>query len=446
MTAGKAVGSASASAVNDTTKWVKEQSESFGTELGTTHTLLPDQTIAEIALEHNVKVHDIIKMNHITSRRQLRPGKDLVIPIDFLPVSPHPVERMQVEAWSVDGESRQFGCLALSLLDVTFTASQDVSLAVPTVQVKAITVGHLSGGPVPAGGGGGDCVPDLMPAGGTQRAYQSRNDQDADASRPPVFHDKASECVVVELDIQNAKILSDASAAAAVVSFHYEDDSQADRTATFEVGTSDVAALVSYLELWHQEILEIDPELAKLCGEPDDLVPDDLEPDVQGESSILDGSMLKSLFAKLPPKIQNQTWQLAFSTQLNGFSLQNLYRTLAEDEEPILLVIHDSAGQVFGAYLTCIPQVCDNFIGTGKSWLFAFDAAHMHAFHWSGRNDYFFRGTPDNIIIGASDGKFGILIDGDLHKGRMQKCLTFDLWPLKEDDFIIHCMECWKFS
>ena len=65
VSVGKSVGEASATAVNDTTKWVREQSESFGTELGTTHTMLPDQTVSDIAEEHNVKVSDIIKERHI---------------------------------------------------------------------------------------------------------------------------------------------------------------------------------------------------------------------------------------------------------------------------------------------------------------------------------------------------------------------------------------------
>ena len=57
VSVGKSVGNTTATAVNDTTKWVREQSESFGTELGTTHTMLPDQSVSEIATEHNVKVH-----------------------------------------------------------------------------------------------------------------------------------------------------------------------------------------------------------------------------------------------------------------------------------------------------------------------------------------------------------------------------------------------------
>ena len=72
-----------------------------------------------------MQVSDIIKTNRITSRKQLRPGKSLIIPcLDFLPVSPHPVERMQVEAYSIDQANpavRQFGCLALSLHQVLLT-------------------------------------------------------------------------------------------------------------------------------------------------------------------------------------------------------------------------------------------------------------------------------------------------------------------------------------
>ena len=39
----------------------------------------------------------------------------------------------------------------------------------------------------------------------------------------------------------------------------------------------------------------------------------------------------------------------------------------------VLMVIGDATGEVFGAYLTCVPRQSENFIGTGKSWLFAFD-------------------------------------------------------------------------
>jgi hypothetical protein len=37
-------------------------------------------------------------------------------------------------------------------------------------------------------------------------------------------------------------------------------------------------------------------------------------------------------------------------------------------------------------------------------------------------------------------------VDGDLHKGRIQECDTFEGWPHREQDFIISCLECWRFT
>ena len=88
----------------------------------------------------------------------------------------------------------------------------------------------------------------------------------------------------------------------------------------------------------------------ELCG-------DGLGPDMCDPSTVLSGDMAKSLFGRMPPKIQSQPWKLAFSTQTDGFSLQNLYRTLEGDvDAPVLVVIADATGDVFGAYLTCVPK------------------------------------------------------------------------------------------
>ena len=79
-------------------------------------------------------------------------------------------------------------------------------------------------------------------------------------------------------------------------------------------------------------------------------------------STVLSGDMAKSLFGRMPPKIQSQPWKLAFSTQTDGFSLQNLYRTLEGDvDAPVLVVIADATGDVFGAYLTCVPKATITF-------------------------------------------------------------------------------------
>ena len=88
----------------------------------------------------------------------------------------------------------------------------------------------------------------------------------------------------------------------------------------------------------------------------------------------------------------------------------------------------------------------------GKSWLFAFGGRRgqkLRIYKWSGLNEHFFRGTIDNMIIGADEGRFGILLDGDLHKGRVQECATFKGWQPADDleeDFVIGCLEVWTFE
>ena len=47
------------------------------------------------------------------------------------------------------------------------------------------------------------------------------------------------------------------------------------------------------------------------------------------KSDILEAMHLKQLFTHLPPKTQNQPWSLAYSTSASGYSLQNLYRSVA---------------------------------------------------------------------------------------------------------------------
>lgn len=465
ISAGKAVGNASVSAVNDTSKWVKEQSESFGTEFGTSHTMLPGQTIAEVAETNDVKVTDLIKVNRLTSRKQVYAGKELIIPCsDFFPVSPHPMENIQLEAYRIVSDDpegtivRQFGRLAVSLRDVSFTPSnieEDPGVSIPSAQITSVSI--IEGKCDVTSKDSKDCVPDLLPPGSMVN-YDSINNDFGESQQRIATHDKAvRDCVVVELDVNNAKSIRDPDEAMLItITVHFCDDEDLQ----VEVEEGEVNGLVSYLELWFSEFLDVDSSLMEHLNDriqKEDLLNehgiDVLGPEVLDESNILDDQIQQELYRKMPPKIQNQKWSLAYSTSVSGFSLANMYRMLAEEMDPFLIVIHDTQGGMFGAYLTCTPQISETFIGTGKSWLFAVQDSDescgqkrgLRTFHWSGKNDHFFHGTADSMIFGASHGQFGILVDGDLHKGRIQECSTFDNWPLREEDFAIQCLECWKF-
>jgi hypothetical protein len=193
---------------------------------------------------------------------------------------------------------------------------------------------------------------------------------------------------------------------------------------------ADLVAIHSYMDLWHADRLAISENFQRHLNLEASGVYDDLDdtvgPCLLHESSILDDRHAREVNRSLPLKIQNQSWCLAYSTRINGFSLQNLYRTISDEKDPFLVVIQDANGFVFGAYLTCTPRISETFIGTGKSWIFSFgrlqfpDPAvdpeeegetpaapmvanphHLNVFHWSGRNEYFFQVSISGISISA---------------------------------------------
>ena len=68
------------------------------------------------------------------------------------------------------------------------------------------------------------------------------------------------------------------------------------------------------------------------------------------KSDILEAMHFKQLFAQLPPKTQNQPWTLSYSTQEQGFSLRNLYRSVSTtDDNKLLRQMSHSPGSVTSA-------------------------------------------------------------------------------------------------
>lgn len=148
----------------------------------------------------------------------------------------------------------------------------------------------------------------------------------------------------------------------------------------------------------------------------------------------------------LPARAEGYTWALQYSTSKHGFSLKTLYREMTKTESPILIIIEDTLGsvsfllgffpclgffprlgffhsgffpilsfetclpltlcdffsQVFGALTSCPLKTSDLFYGTGESFLFSF-YPEFRIFTWSGDNQYFIKGNPDSLAIGAGE-------------------------------------------
>ena len=165
-------------------------------------------------------------------------------------------------------------------------------------------------------------------------------------------------------------------------------------------------------------------------------------------SDLLDIIHIRKLMIHLLGNAVGHDWYPVYSTFKHGFSLSTMYRNMLEFEgSPVLLVVQDSFGKLFGAMVPSHLRVSDRFYGTGESFLFSFDENNeMQIFHWTGANDYVIKGSIDSIAFGSGDGYFGLWLDQSLYHGSSSTCTTYNNEHLgTKQDFIIHGVEAWGF-
>lgn len=73
-------------------------------------------------------------------------------------------------------------------------------------------------------------------------------------------------------------------------------------------------------------------------------------PEIEGTSSILTEEDFRLLSENVPPMYTGFKWSLLYSTELHGYSLATLYRSLESWSRPVLLVIRDTKGSRFGVF------------------------------------------------------------------------------------------------
>ncbi|XP_054023450.1 oxidation resistance protein 1 isoform X1 [Dryobates pubescens] len=177
-----------------------------------------------------------------------------------------------------------------------------------------------------------------------------------------------------------------------------------------------------------------------------DLEPEAFRPNLSDPSELLQPDQIEKLTKSLPPRTIGYPWTLVYSTAKHGMSLKTLYRTMQGLDTPVLLVIKDSDGQVFGALASEPFKVSDGFYGTGETFMFTF-SPEFEVFKWTGDNMFFIKGDMDSLAFGGGGGEFALWLDGDLYHGRSHSCKTFGNHTLsKREDFIIQDIEIWAFE
>ncbi|KAJ6663082.1 hypothetical protein lerEdw1_010675 [Lerista edwardsae] len=177
-----------------------------------------------------------------------------------------------------------------------------------------------------------------------------------------------------------------------------------------------------------------------------ELEPEAFRPNLSDPSELLQLEQIEKLTKRLPPRTIGYPWTLVYSTAKHGMSLKTLYRTMLGLDTPVLMVIKDSDGQIFGALASEPFKVSDGFYGTGETFLFTF-CPEFEVFKWTGDNMFFIKGDMDALAFGGGGGEFALWLDGDLYHGRSHSCKTFGNRTLsKREDFIIQDIEIWGFE
>ncbi|XP_044063097.1 oxidation resistance protein 1a isoform X3 [Siniperca chuatsi] len=177
-----------------------------------------------------------------------------------------------------------------------------------------------------------------------------------------------------------------------------------------------------------------------------ELEPETFKPNLREPSDLLEADQIEKLAKNLPPRTIGYPWTLAFGTSKHGMSIKSLYRAMQGQDTPVLMVIKDSDGQVFGALASEPFKVSDGFYGTGETFLFTFNP-EFEVYKWTGDNMFFMKGDMDSLAFGGGSGEFGLWLDGDLYHGRSHSCKTFGNPMLsKKEDFFVQDIEIWAFE
>ncbi|XP_018887823.1 oxidation resistance protein 1 isoform X4 [Gorilla gorilla gorilla] len=177
-----------------------------------------------------------------------------------------------------------------------------------------------------------------------------------------------------------------------------------------------------------------------------DLESESFRPNLSDPSELLLPDQIEKLTKHLPPRTIGYPWTLVYGTGKHGTSLKTLYRSMTGLDTPVLMVIKDSDGQVFGALASEALKVSDGFYGTGETFVFTF-CPEFEVFKWTGDNMFFIKGDMDSLAFGGGGGEFALWLDGDLYHGRSHSCKTFGNRTLsKKEDFFIQDIEIWAFE
>lgn len=253
------------------------------------------------------------------------------------------------------------------------------------------------------------------------------------------------------------------------------------------------------------------PKRRKSPFQPPPLTPLTLtgyKPGTAGRAKLLRKAVAEEIRLLLPPRLQlMDNWKLIYSVEQNGSTLSTLYGISDRyrgKRGGFVVVVRDSTGGTFGAYLSEAPKPQPHYFGNGECFLWrAFvlpaipdlldlppppsaDTTHAQrmttigvarngssaslaslnvpngtnghangtatperirfkAFPYTGENDFQIYCQPDYLSVGGGDGHYGLWLDQSLSNGVSDTCQTFGNEQLSDEGskFEVMGVELW---
>jgi len=144
---------------------------------------------------------------------------------------------------------------------------------------------------------------------------------------------------------------------------------------------------------------------------------------------ILDEELAKEIKKHVPRFYREACnhWYLEYSLGEHGSSLITFYECQMDLDAPIVMVITDCYGEVFGAYLNqpFNPEI-NGFTGNRECFLWKKTNDGLKVYCATNINDYFMMADQDFIAMGVDEnGVFGLFLDNLLLNGESSPCSTY---------------------
>jgi len=170
-----------------------------------------------------------------------------------------------------------------------------------------------------------------------------------------------------------------------------------------------------------------------------------IEPEIVGESTIMNLCTFKKLIMKCPKQVMFFPWKLKYSLEKHGSSMYAFYDRLKGCQFTIML-IKDTTHSVFGAFLCEEWHSCDKHYGKMDTFVFREKDGDVEI--WSTtQDDSFYQYSGENIFVGVKD-RSAIWLSSNFVNGNTNPCPTFGSPSLKKDNentaaFQVLLLEIW---